>query len=947
MFRAKQFELLLVVFFALGTAAEAQSRLNFPRQLSANELSTTGFALVNTSSASVAATFNFYGTNGSLVTQSIQNVPAKGQLARLASEIFPSLNAAGWVQIVSSSTEVQGFEIVGNFLTVVDGAGPAVEGRQLALIDFSREDIVHVVNTTAQAGTVQITLNNAAGEVLGVRAIPLTPFQPASLRLGDVNNDNNIDLVSISADVNVSAALTTQLPGGLDIGLTNAILTSGAPSTLFFPFAPNGPQGTSNWTTYLGISNLASTSQSVSLTFTPDAGPPVTIERNLPPSASIGDTVANLFATPSSPFTPGWIRVMGSGALTGVAAYQDSASGSLAIVPSQSSGAGAFFFGHIASLAPWYTGIALLNTSTTAANVEVYAIDSSGQLVGSVASFSLSAGRRTSLLSEFVPQVLQRPADGGWVFVRSTNNVPLLGFELFGHAVIPILANVQGFALPPTSTFTPPGGTGGAVMTIDQVTVTDSNNAVKTQFAPRDNIILHGTVTNSGSSVSGQLTYSVTDPRSQTLYTNSLAVTIPPATTDVSVGTFIPTNALNGSYTLTVSLVYQGQTSTKSGTFTVAGGTNTPSVGQEITIATGTSDALQLSYRPGDAVRFVVPTANFTSDAVSAVLNYQLVGPGALNVASGSTSYTIPTGIGFKTIELQIPQTAQEGLFVFTSTLTFSGTTSAKGTVITVVPKSSLESISVDQVYVSDTGGVPRGGFTPGSNVLLNGLRMSTFGVSTSATVRYTLTGPNAAVVFDQPVTASLSNGGSFASLPFNIGANAASGTYTFQLTISYQDNNSVAKTSTASTTFMVGNNPPALAPTVTTPRVYVADYNGIARTTFSVGEPLALARTSYSTITSPSTGTLVYQLSVGSTILTGQSIDVTFPPGLSGSLTPPAVYDVPVPSGTVFTFTVTATGPGVQPSMNSSSFTITSPSAPPPPPAVSVIESKAMSPVN
>src|SRR5262245_28790800 len=112
MFRAKQFELLLVTFFALGTAAEAQSRLNFPRQLSANELSTTGFALVNTSSAAVVATFNLYGTNGSLVTQSTQNVPAKGQLARLASEIFPSLSAAGWVQIVSSSTELQGFEIV-------------------------------------------------------------------------------------------------------------------------------------------------------------------------------------------------------------------------------------------------------------------------------------------------------------------------------------------------------------------------------------------------------------------------------------------------------------------------------------------------------------------------------------------------------------------------------------------------------------------------------------------------------------------------------------------------------------------------------------------------------------------------------------------------------------------------------------------------------------------
>src|SRR5207244_1749012 len=156
-------------------------------------------------------------------------------------------------------------------------------------------------------------------------------------------------------------------------------------------------------------------------------------------------------------------------------------------------------------LSPWYTGIALLNTSNAIANAEIYALDSRGQLAGAVASFSVSPGRRTSLLSEFVPEVLRRPADGGWVFVRTTHNVPLLGFELFGHATSPILANVQGFPLAPSSTFTPPGtATPGAA--VDEVSITNLSSTAKTQFAPSDPIVYVATITNSGTRDSAQLT---------------------------------------------------------------------------------------------------------------------------------------------------------------------------------------------------------------------------------------------------------------------------------------------------------------------------------------------------------------------------------------------------------------------------------------------------------
>jgi len=920
----------MISFFliAFAVSAQAQVRLNFPRQLTAQELSTTGFALVNTSSTAATATFSFYGTNGVLITQASMTVPAKGQVARLASEIMPSANATGWVQIATASSELQGFELVGDFATVADGAGPAPEGRQLALIDFSREDTVHIVNTSSQSGTAEVTLRNAAGESLGVRSIPIAPFQPASLRLGDVHEDNSIDLVSLSADVNISAALTTKLPGGLDIGLTNAIVTSTAPSTLFLPFAPSGPQGASTWTTYLGVSNLAAASQSVSLTFTPDTGSAVTIQRTLAPGASVGDTITNLFGISSSAFAAGWIRVNGTGALAGVAAYQDSANGSLAIVPSQSAGATAFFFGHIASLSPWYTGIALLNTTTGTANVEIYAIDSSGQLVGSVSSFSLAGGRRTSLLSEFVPQVLQRVSDGGWVFVRTTNNVPLIGFELFGHAISPILANVQGFALPAGSSFVPPGGNAISNANVERASIFDGNLEPKGTFAPRNTILYVATITNSGSRDSAQLTFAVTDPRNQTLFTNTMTITLPTSAADFVFGSFIPSNALNGQYTFTATLVHLGKTTSKTVAFTVSGGTSTPSVSQEIPLPRSTSDLDVFSFRPGDTVRFAVPIANFTNSTANAVLNYQLTGPGLFNAGSGSLTFTAPTGISFQTIDRVIPANAQQGLFAFSSNMTIGGNTTTKGTVITVVPKNASETVEIDHVYASDNFGVPRAGFAPGSNILLTVRRVSLYGVSIPVTIRNTVTGPDGEIL-NQTANTNLVNGGTIGLTPLALSASASPGTYTFQTTISYQDNNNSPKTAAATATFVVGANPPPLQATITTQRLYVADINLIARTSFSNGEPIVLIGSNYNTQPTAVPGTALFQLNAGSNTVFGQTFTATFAPGLSArSIT--LIFLSNVPSGTTYTFALTANVGGLNAATNSTSFVFTTPDVPP-----------------
>src|SRR5216110_3426256 len=110
------FACAVMASFLTCVTNSAQSRLNFPIVISGNDLPTTGIALVNTSSSAVLAALSFYGNDGQpIVSQYPLIIPAGGQIAHLASEMIPKTTASGWIQVVSPSAELQGFELVGDF----------------------------------------------------------------------------------------------------------------------------------------------------------------------------------------------------------------------------------------------------------------------------------------------------------------------------------------------------------------------------------------------------------------------------------------------------------------------------------------------------------------------------------------------------------------------------------------------------------------------------------------------------------------------------------------------------------------------------------------------------------------------------------------------------------------------------------------------------------------
>jgi hypothetical protein len=128
-----------------------------------------------------------------------------------------------------------------------------------------------------------------------------------------------------------------------------------------------------------------------------------------------------------------------------VVANTDPRSAGIAVVQAQTAGATSMIFSHIANVAPWVTGLALVNTTSNPVTVEVFAMNPNGTLIGGAATaptarFTLSPrGKTARLLSELIPQT--QSVNGGFVFVR-TSGIPIFAMELFSLRKGGPIANV-------------------------------------------------------------------------------------------------------------------------------------------------------------------------------------------------------------------------------------------------------------------------------------------------------------------------------------------------------------------------------------------------------------------------------------------------------------------------------------------------------------------------
>jgi len=474
--------IMILSILALPATLLGQSTLNFPRLYTPADLTTTGFAIVNPGPTDASVTFRLLSASGTTVSVSSQPVRGRGQIARLGSEYFQNAATAGWVQATSTTSGLQGFWIGGDFSTYTDGADGAVSATDQILPLVARQTEINIANPGNSAITVTIHLRGADGVEFSAavtRDIPASGiFQSQVLTIfpgADLAQPAHIRITSpgVFAATSVVAGLLTPR----DTGVVNGVNASSATLEMDFPHVVSGPLGGLNYSTVVGVTNAASTAQTVTIAFThQEGGAAASVQRTVEANGTLRETVQSLFNF--SDFQNGWIKVTGPAAITGYVAYAETTAGGFAVVPVQVTPRTNLLFLQVADLPPWSTGVALLNATSTSANVEVFAMYPGGGLIGgpataSTASFILNPGEKIAKL--LGPGLVGKSVNGGFVFVRTTNNVPLYGLELFFSGSGSFLANVAAGSLTSGITFTPPDV---AVLSAISVSRTTRNTTV-------------------------------------------------------------------------------------------------------------------------------------------------------------------------------------------------------------------------------------------------------------------------------------------------------------------------------------------------------------------------------------------------------------------------------------------------------------------------------------
>jgi len=463
--------LALISLFLFPLYTQAQSTLNFPHVLAPADFATVGFAVVNPGASDATATFTLFAVDGSVLGTATQTVRARGQIAKLATDLFAP-KASGWVQLTSATTGLQGFSFAGDFLTFADGAEPAPSASELVLPIVTPSSEIHVANTGSADVTVVI-------ELLGLDGLDVDLPFPQLIKANGFFKANTAAIfpkadltqathmrVKCGCGANPTVAFAAVLLARDFIAapswsFLNARPASTTSQTLFFPHLVDGPLGNTNWKSILSVTNLSASSpiDDVAIVFTADSGTTQTVHRPIQPNGTVRETAQQMFGF--SGYQSGWVSMSSASVpITGYIAYAETVGAGVTVVPGQSDAQTNLLFAHIADLPPWWTGLALLNPSGVQANVQIFAMNPDGSLVGGAANvttarFSLNPSSKTArLLSEFIPATQNRTSDGGFIFVLSDQ--PLFGLELFFSRNTQILANVPAGKIQAGSYVPPP-----------------------------------------------------------------------------------------------------------------------------------------------------------------------------------------------------------------------------------------------------------------------------------------------------------------------------------------------------------------------------------------------------------------------------------------------------------------------------------------------------------
>jgi len=444
----------LLVWFSLLQAATV---LNFPR-LSHATGTFTGIAIANPTDGAAQVTLTAYGVDGQplsgsgITNPAVVTVESNQQFAVTTYELFGSgiePSTVAWFQGVSPTDGLTGFFLLlDGSISYFDGADLPQSARQIVFNevlltgDFSTE--INLINPTSSRATVEVQLHG--GSTVQTKTITLESMGVTRLDVGPFFGLSSYPAKTyVTASANVAIAGFNLVWSQGDVLGANARPLSEQLNTLFFPQL--AVLGSPAFTSELVVINYSD--ETVLLTLSAYQGEgslfanpqvqnnPVT--RALAAGQILREDVAGLFGFTGSALQTGWIKVESSSeAINGSLTYRIPASGSVATVAAEPVGRRQALFSHIATTLGYFTGAAILNGGSLAANLRIVALDEEGTRLGTFTTM-LRPGERTSkLITEWVAETANR--NGGMIWVSS--DVPVFMTGLFVNNDSGVLTNI-------------------------------------------------------------------------------------------------------------------------------------------------------------------------------------------------------------------------------------------------------------------------------------------------------------------------------------------------------------------------------------------------------------------------------------------------------------------------------------------------------------------------
>ena len=390
---------------ALQAQTAAASQFIFPSFTSFAEES-TGIAVFNPNRNAAQVLLTLRGADGSLVAAgnnpATVTVPARGQIAKTAGELFGSVSLYASLEITSSSPGLLAYyQTFDSGMTYLDGSeAPLISGNLIfPVIPGPDEGISEIdfVNPNSRETSMELKLWNFEGRLLGTATIHVpggglyqnlthqafpagTDFSGASHITAASKPRNVFSVAQTVAATSLFAGFSSAVSpeGDLDLAALNAVPLTNTSNSGVIPYFRSG----GSYASTLSLANVEPAAATITVTAVANNGSTLgTRSISLNAQGGLRAPLQNIIPSLGASEKEGWLLIQASGRITGALIYGRSDEASLTAVPLQRTPKAEILFTHIVKGFGLHTDVSLVNPTPNTATAEVMVVAPNGTTI--------------------------------------------------------------------------------------------------------------------------------------------------------------------------------------------------------------------------------------------------------------------------------------------------------------------------------------------------------------------------------------------------------------------------------------------------------------------------------------------------------------------------------------------------------------------------------------